>query len=173
MQRHVRHDDGAFWVWAVILWIEGLEPRKSWYLAGSGVLMAAGDLTKYFGAALILLLAAYSLARLRRFGSWTWYLLIPVGALTGNELWTHALYGQSLLANAVHFAHANRGHASRFTRTLVSLSFTGGCTLSVLALCPLRWSRKVLGIIAAGSTLAASALISGWVNLAEQFANKK
>ena len=162
----------ALWVWAVILWIEGLEPRKSWYLAGSGVLMAACALTKYFGAVLILLLAAYSLARLRRFGSWMWYLLIPVGALAGYELWTHALYGQSLLANAVHFAHANRGHASRFTRMLVSLSFTGACTLSVVALCPLLWSRKVLGIIAASSTLAAAALIFGWVNLAEQFANK-
>jgi 4-amino-4-deoxy-L-arabinose transferase-like glycosyltransferase len=162
----------ALWVWAVILWIEGLEPRKGWYLAGSGVLMAAGALTKYFGAALILLLAAYSLARLRRFGGWMWYLLIPAGALLGYELWTHALYGQSLLRSAAHFAHANRGHASRFTRTLVSLSFTGGCTLSVLALCPLMWSRRVLGIVAAGSAVAASALVFGWVNLAEQFANK-
>jgi len=162
----------ALWVWAVILWIEGLEPRKAWYLAGSGVLIAAAVLTKYFGAALILLLAAYSLARLRRLGSWMWYLLIPAGALAGYELWTHALYGQSLLASAAHFAHANRGHASRFTRTLVGLSFTGGCTLSVLTLCPLMWSRKVLGIVAAGSALAAFALIFGWVNLAEQFANK-
>ena len=162
----------ALWVWAVILWIEGLEPRKGWYLAGSGVLMAAGVLTKYFGAALILLLAAYSLARLRRFGRWMWYLLIPVGALAGYELWTHALYGQSLLASAVHFAHANQGHASRLTRTLISLSFTGGCTVSVLALSPLMWSRKVQGIVAVGSALAASALIFGCVNLAEQFARK-
>jgi 4-amino-4-deoxy-L-arabinose transferase-like glycosyltransferase len=162
----------ALWVWAVILWIEGLEPRKGWYLAASGVLIAAAALTKYFGAALILLLAAYSLARLRRFGSWMWYLLIPAGALVGYELWTHALYGQSLLASAAHFAHANRGHASRFTRTLVGLSFTGGCTLSVLALSPLMWSRRVLGIVAAGSAVAASALTFGWVNLAEQFANK-
>jgi 4-amino-4-deoxy-L-arabinose transferase-like glycosyltransferase len=162
----------ALWVWAVILWIEGLDPRKGWYLVASGVLMAVGALTKYFGAALILLLVAYSLARLRRFGGWMWYLLIPAGALAGYELWTHALYGESLLASAAHFAHANRGHASRFTRTLVSLSFTGGCTLSVLALCPLMWSRRVLGIVAAGSALGASALIFGWVNLAEQFANK-
>jgi 4-amino-4-deoxy-L-arabinose transferase-like glycosyltransferase len=162
----------ALWVWAMILWIEGLEPRKGWYLTGSGVLMAAAVLTKYFGAALILLLAVCSLARLRRLGSWMWYLLIPVAALAGYELWTHALYGQSLLASAAHFAHANRGHASRFTRTLVGLSFTGGCTLSVLALSPLMWSRRVLGIVAAGSALAASALIFGWVNLAEQFANK-
>ena len=76
----------ALWVWAVILWIEGLQPRKAWYLAGSGVLIAASALTKYFGASLILLLAAYSFARLRRLGNWIWYLLIPVGALVGYEL---------------------------------------------------------------------------------------
>src|SRR6266446_9961266 len=79
----------ALWVWAVILWIEGIEPRKAWYLAGSGVLIAAAVLTKYFGAALILVLAAYSLARLRRFGSWMWYLLIPVGARVGPEFIAH------------------------------------------------------------------------------------
>ena len=162
----------ALWVWAVILWIEGLEPRKAWYLAGSGVLIAAGTLTKYFGASLILLLAAYSYARLRRFGNWMWYLLIPVGALAGYELWTHALYGQSLLASAAHFARANRGHASRWSRPLVALSFTGGCTLSVLTLCPLMWSRRVQGIAVASSALASSALILGWVNVGKQFADK-
>lgn len=60
----------ALWVWAMILWIEGLQPRKVWYLAGSGVLIAASALTKYFGASLILLLTAYSFARLRRLGHW-------------------------------------------------------------------------------------------------------
>ena len=161
----------ALWVWAVILWIEGIEPRKAWYLAGSGVLIAAAVLTKYFGAALILLLAAYSLARLRRLGNWMWYLLIPIGALVGYELWTHALYGQSLLLSAVHFAHANRG-LSRWSRPLVGLSFTGGCALSVLTLCPLMWSRRVQGIVAAASALAASAFILGWVKMGRQFAEK-
>ena len=161
----------ALWVWAVILWIEGLEPRKAWYLAGSGVLIAAAVLTKYFGAALILLLAAYSLARLRRLGSWMWYLLIPAGALVGYELWTHALYGQSLLASAAHFAGRNRG-LSRWSRPLVGLSFTGGCTLSVLTLCPLTWSRRMQGIVAAGSALAASALVVGWIKVGRQFAEK-
>src|SRR5271166_601968 len=39
----------TLWVWAVILWIEGLQPSRAWYLAGSGVLIAASALTKYFG----------------------------------------------------------------------------------------------------------------------------
>jgi len=161
----------ALWVWAVILWIEGLQPRKAWYLAGSGVLIAASALTKYFGASLILLLAAYSFARLRRLGNWIWYLLIPVGALVGYELWTHALYGQGLLASAVDYASTERAskHASRLSVALVGLSFTGGCTLSVLTFCPLTWSRRAAGIVAAGSALAASALIFGWVDLGKQF----
>ena len=157
----------ALWVWAVILWIEGLQPRKASYLTGAGVLIAASALTKYFGAALILLLAAYSFARLRRLGIWVWYLLIPVGALIGYELWTHALYGQGLLSSAGDFAAKQRafGQASQLSMALIGLSFTGGCTLSVLAFSPLiRWSRRMTVIVAAGSALAASALIFGWVN---------
>ncbi len=156
----------ALWVWAVILWIEGLQPRKAWYLVGAGLLIAASALTKYFGASLILLLAVYSFARVRRFGNWVWYLLIPVGALAGYEFWTHALYGQGLLASAADFASGQQafGQASRLSRTLVGLSFTGGCALSVLALSPLAWSRRTTSVVAAGSILAASALMLGWVN---------
>jgi hypothetical protein len=161
----------ALWVWAVILWMEGLQPRKAWYLAWAGVLIAASALTKYFGASLILLLAAYSFARLRRLGNWAWYLLIPVGALVSYELWTHALYGHGLLASAADYARTQRAslHASRLSMALVGLSFTGGCTLSVLTFCPLlAWSRKAAGIVAAASVLAASALIFGWVDLGKQ-----
>lgn len=160
----------ALWVWAVTLWIEGLQPRKPWHLAGAGVLIAASALTKYFGASLILLLAAYSFARLRRLGNWIWYLLIPVGALVGYELWTRALYGQGLLASAVDYASTERAssHVSRLPVALVGLSFTGGCALSVLTFCPLTWSRKAAGIVAAGSVLAASALTFGWVDLGKQ-----
>jgi hypothetical protein len=155
----------ALWVWAVILWIEGLQPRKAWYLAGSGILVAASALTKYFGASLIFLLAAYSFANLRRLGNWMWYLLIPVGALLGYELWTHALYGQALISSAADFASAQRTkiHGSRPSMLLLGLSFTGGCTLSVLTFCPLTLSRRVAGLVAAGGALAASALIFGWV----------
>lgn len=162
----------ALWVWAVVLWIEGLQPRKAWYLAGAALLVAASALTKYFGAALILLLAAYSFARLRRIGSWVLYLLIPVAALVGYELWTHALYGQGLLASAEDYATTQRAymHFPRVTGALVGLSFTGGCALSVLTFSPLTWSRRVAGIAAAGGVLAACALMLGWASLGKQFA---
>jgi hypothetical protein len=43
----------AFWIVAIILWRWGLEEGKPFYLAGSGLLIGACALTKYFGACLI------------------------------------------------------------------------------------------------------------------------
>jgi len=166
---------GALWIWAVILWIEGLQPRKSWYLAVSGFLIAASALTKYFGAALILLLLAYSLVRLRGLGSWILYLLIPIVVLAGYEVLTQVLYGQGLLSNAAEFAGKEREflQASLLSMTLIGLSFTGGCALSVLTFCPLAWSRRALGSVFAVSALAALALIFGWVDSGKQVAGKQ
>jgi hypothetical protein len=92
-----------------------------------------------------------------------WYLLIPVVALVGYEFWTRALYHQDLIFSAVGFANDQRIEEP-WTSALVGLSFTGGCTLSVLTFCPLPWSRKAAGIAAAGGALAASALLLGWVD---------
>ena len=127
-------------------------------------MIAASALAKYFGATLILLLAVYSFARLRRFGNWIWYLLIPVAALLGYEWWMRALYGQGLIASAAEFASTQRalGQASLISMVLVGLSFTGGCALTVLALCPLAWSWRATGLVAASSVLAACALTFGW-----------
>ena len=60
----------ALWIWAVIFWIEGVDSVKPVFLAASVILLAAGALTKYFGAALVPLLFVYTLARQRRLGSW-------------------------------------------------------------------------------------------------------
>src|SRR5438128_619908 len=43
----------AIWMWAAILWIEGLEPQRPLFLAASALLLAVGELTKYFGASLV------------------------------------------------------------------------------------------------------------------------
>ena len=60
----------AFWVWAVVFWVEGLEGDDFWRLSAAGLLIALAALTKYFGACLIPLLAAYSWVGRRRFGQW-------------------------------------------------------------------------------------------------------
>lgn len=84
----------------------------------------------------------------------------------GYEFWTQALNGQGLFQSASDFASAQRtwGQASRLSAALVGLSFTGGCTLSVLTFCPFAWSRRTAGLVAVGSALAASALVFGWVD---------
>src|SRR5437870_7181079 len=116
----------AIWMWAAILWIEGLEPQRPLFLAASALLLAVGELTKYFGASLILLLFAYSFARQRRVGSWAWYLLIPVAVLVGYELLTAKMYGHGLLSTAADFSRKRRlyVHATRTARALVGLTYT-------------------------------------------------
>ena len=134
----------ALWLWAIIFWIEGLEPEKPRYLAASALLITLCALTKYFGASLVLLLGAYSFARRRRLRSWGWYLLLPILVLTGYQHWTKAVYGLRMITFAAHLASGVRQatHASTLAKTLVDLSFVGGCTLPALTLAPLLWPRR-------------------------------
>ncbi|MGO8794939.1 MAG: glycosyltransferase family 39 protein [Candidatus Sulfotelmatobacter sp.] len=156
----------ALWVWAVILWVEGLAPLKDSYLLASGFLIAASVLTKYFGLALVPLLLVYSLVRLRRVGSWAVYFLIPILSAVGYELWTAGLYGRGLIFDAVKFAGTQREfqQGSTMAHALISLSFVGGCTLTALTLMPLLWSWKQIlaGILASG--IAAAPLMFNWVD---------
>ncbi len=156
----------ALWVWAVILWVEGLEPLNDVSLLASSFLIAASALTKYFGLALIPLLLVYSLLRLRRFGSWVVYFLIPILSVVGYELWTAALYGRGLIYDAAKFAGTQREfqQGSTMGHALVSLSFMGGCTLSALTLMPLLWSRKQILTGALVSGIAAASLMANWVD---------
>jgi dolichyl-phosphate-mannose-protein mannosyltransferase len=144
----------SLWVWAAVLWIEGLEPQRPLFLVTSALLIAACELTKYFGASLILLLFVYSIARQRRVASWAWYLLIPVAAVVGYELLTAKMYGHGLFFTAAEFSrqqHIN-DHATRTARALVALSCAGGCTLPALVLAPIVWSRRqvMIGVFWSG-----------------------
>src|SRR5437879_7911179 len=146
----------AIWTWAAILWIEGLEPQRPLFLLASALLIAACELTKYFGASLILLLFVYSIARQRRVGSWAWYLLIPVAALVGYELLTAKMYGHGLLFTAADFSRKQHiiDRATRTARGLVALSYAGGCTLPALVFAPIVWSRRQIMIGVSCSGLA-------------------
>ncbi len=159
----------ALWVWAIIFWIEGLEPQKSLCLGVSALLVTACALTKFFGIALILLLPAYAFARQRRLGIWAWYLLVPILALTGFQHWTKAVYGLRMITSAAHVSTGVRQgrQVSVLARMLVDLSFVGGCMLPALTLAPLLWPRrKILGVCAA-SGIAGFLLASGRIPLAQ------
>jgi 4-amino-4-deoxy-L-arabinose transferase-like glycosyltransferase len=129
----------AFWVWSIECWKRALERTSAWFLFLASVLVAAAALTKYFGVALVPLLAVYTLARERRVTHRILYLLIPILVIASYEAITKAKYGQGLFSSAMlvswnenakpdqHFVH----------RLLIGLSFTGGCLLSLLFYAPL------------------------------------
>lgn len=157
----------AFWVWGAIFWIEGLDSEKPIYLVASGLLIAAGALTKYFGAALVPLLFAYTLVRRRSLGSCAWYLLLPVGILIGYEFATANIYGHGLLATAGEFSRNHRlwSHASKGTRTLITLSYLGGGALPALVLAAFIWSRKQIAVVLLASGTAAVIVMRGLMRL--------
>jgi hypothetical protein len=160
----------TLWVWASILWIEGLDRDNQYLLAAAALLIAASALAKYFGISLLPLLLTYSLYRRRRIGMWASHLFLPVAVLIAYQLWTERLYGHGLLLAAAEFASTQRAHgkASLTAMTIVGLSFTGGCALCPLVFAPLLWRRPVLRNIALGSLLATLLIALGWVNLGLQ-----
>jgi len=161
----------ALWMWAIIFWIEGFEPQRPSYLISSVLLITLCALTKYFGAALILLLAAYSLARQRRLGSWAWYLLLPIAMLTGYQHWTKAVYGLRMISEAAHMSAGVRQarQSSALATTLVDLSFVGGLILPALTLAPVLWSRKKILAVCVASGIAGFLIAQGRIGLGAMF----
>ncbi len=146
----------AFWVWAVVFWLRGLDHHQPVLLAFAGLLVGAAALTKYFGIALVLLLLAYSLAQ-RRTSGWSWllYLLIPLAIVGAYEWATRALYGHGLFWEAFSYTAQNetRAPGALFLKILAALSFTGGCCAIVLICAPViarsrSWRWGIIGSIA-------------------------
>ncbi len=152
----------ALWIWAIVLWLEGLESGKQHLLLVSSLLMAAAALTKYFGICLVPLLLVYSIAKQHRFAAWAWYFLLPVALLAGYQSWTHALYGRGMFSDALNFAPQRITNAWYLVvlYPIVCASFAGGCALSALTLAPLVWSRKY---ILSAILLGGMAVVAGWI----------
>ena len=157
----------AFWVWAAVLWMEGLDSDKPAYLAVSSLLLTLAALTKYFGVCLLPLLLAYSIARKRRVGWWALYFVLPIVSLLGYQLWTAILYGHAMFSDALNWAQTERvinGKASALTSALIGISFAGGCTLSALLLAPFLWTWRKLAVGLLIGGLCGCALVLGWVS---------
>ncbi len=134
----------AAWILSLILWVEGMEGHKPWLLVSAALLIALCALTKYFGIALIPLLAAYSIAGRRSIRSWAPYLLIPVALLIAYQYWTQGLYGRGLLGDAAIYTRVFDSGDSILAKTIVGPAFVGGCALTTLLLAPLLLSRRKL-----------------------------
>jgi hypothetical protein len=157
----------AFWIWAAVLWMEGLDEGKRSYLIASSLLLTFAALTKYFGICLLPLLLVYSIARKRRLGMWALYFLVPIVLLAAYQLWTAILYGHAMFSDALNWAQTERvinGKASPLTSALIAVSFTGGCTLSALLLAPFIWTWRRLGVGLLIGGVCGCALVVGWVS---------
>jgi 4-amino-4-deoxy-L-arabinose transferase-like glycosyltransferase len=135
----------GFWVWAVYLWVYGTERKSVMVLSLASFLIAVAALTKYYGVVLLPLLLAYSLLKKHK-PRFLLPLFIPVIILLGYEWATHLLYGEGMLeAAALHVAP--RTGITGITKILVTLSFFGGCIISVLFYSPLLFSRRLFIMI--------------------------
>src|SRR5208282_579672 len=152
----------AFWVWAMVLWLEGMEQNHFWKLTAAGLLIGLAALTKYYGACLVPLLAAYSLIDKRRLGWWAIRLLIPLAMLYVYQLATLLLYGHPLFASATDYAMSVKGlHGlSRMVAGLAGLTFTGGCLAVAFFFAPLLWRTRPLAAFAAVVVLMAAAVLT-------------
>ena len=138
----------ALWVWAVVLWLEGIDRGEHWRLAIAALLVALAALTKYFAVVLLPLLAVYALTRRPEHPRWSAHLLLPVAVLAAYQAWTAHLYGRGLLLEAVAYAARAAGGRDWGDQALTGLAFTGGCLALPLTLAPFLWRRVPLGLAA-------------------------
>jgi 4-amino-4-deoxy-L-arabinose transferase-like glycosyltransferase len=148
----------AFWVWAVVFWIEGLEENRAHKLTAAGGLMALAVLTKYYGIYLVPLLAVYGCAVKRRPGQWAQFLLIPLATLWAYQYLMQKAYGTSPLAKAMNysgFAQELYGF-SQVSNGLSGLAFLGGCLAMILFLSPMLWNRRAVMIFSPFAIITAA-----------------
>jgi len=150
----------SFWIWAVVFWLDGLEQNRPNKILFAGLLMALAILTKYFGVALVPLLAVHAAMEKRKPGIWIAALLIPLVALGTYQLITLALYGHALLFAAAGFASSVKSELgfSRSASGLVALAFTGGGAAAALFLAPSLWRMRTLAIMAGSTLIIGSAI---------------
>lgn len=134
----------TLFVWAIILWLRGLESDNTSWLFAASVAIAAAALTKYFGIALVPLLAVYTALRLRNVGWWIAALAVPVLVMIAYEcvMWFH--YGTGGLLNAAGYAGTSQTPGRRMAALLLGLTFTGGCMAPIVFFAPLIKIRYLL-----------------------------
>jgi len=149
----------ALWLWAIEFWLAGLDQDCWPYFAASGILISFASLTKYFGIALVPLLAGYSLARYWKNWPHLFFLLIPCVTVVAYECWTKAQYGQGLFSYAIFYSRVVLSTSTTpfVAQLLYGLSFIGGCLLA-----PLFFSLTNFRKLWAGFIFLLAALIAVW-----------
>ncbi len=133
----------AFWIWAVVFWIIGLNSGKNYFLFIASVAAGACMLTKFHGIALVPLLLVYSCCYKRSLPRQLTFLLIPVAIFILYQCVAANLYGRVPVFDAARYATGSQGDRDPFTRGLLTLFFVGGGYAPLAFLGPLLWTRRI------------------------------
>ena len=152
----------ALWIFAVVAWLSALDRNSHALFGVASVLIVLAALTKYFGIAVIPMLAVYSAMRQRAAGRWLIWAAVPVVALAMVEILAYQMYGRGFLFGAAKYATGTTVGFGRLTPTKVAVSFAflGGCIASVAFLAHRLWSRSQLltaGVLILATTIVVSA----------------
>lgn len=158
----------TLWVWAVLLWIRGLDERYPTANGVSGALVGLAALTKYFAISLVPLLLVYTLLSGRRRWPRAVWLMLPMVMVGLFDLYTRHLYGVGLFLQSFGVV---KGYHEQYAldagrKIMTALAFLGAGAAPALFIAPWLWGRLgriVLG--AGGAGIAALTLIlarSGW-----------
>ena len=153
----------AFWVWAIVLWLDGTDHKDPLRLSGAALLIGLAALAKYFGICLLPLLAAWSLLGKHRIRNWVGYFIIPGVILAAYLITMQALYGHGLLSDAGDYAVEFRKsvNLAQAQAVLTALAFTGGCLAVSVFFAPILWRPATLAVGTAISVLVAALLCVG------------
>jgi 4-amino-4-deoxy-L-arabinose transferase-like glycosyltransferase len=136
----------AFWVWTLVVFERALPKNSIAAFVACGCLAGLAAWTKFFGLALVPLLAVYGLCRVRRAGWWMTAFIIPLLFAAVYECIGYKLYGHEMFLSAAHYS--NHAHARTFIKLgqkiIIGLGFVGGCFLPALFYLPLLWSRRII-----------------------------
>jgi hypothetical protein len=167
----------ALMIWAVSLWVEGLERGRPLMMLVAGVLASLAALAKYFALATLPLLLAYTLVWICRellkprkpdgvprattfavskgvlFGLVLGTSAASVVMLTWH-FWSRHLYGTSHILTAAQYAQGfNKTYTLDWPRVYATFTFVGGCLIWPLAV----GCRRISGVF----LIACGALVGG------------
>lgn len=157
----------ALWIWAIFLWVKGIDGERWQWLAFSSLLIAAASLTKYFAISLIPLLAVYAILKGRRHLKGLVWLALPIAILALYQLYTDGLYGRGLLLDAsaysvnVRSADGAGNGTAVFWKVILGLSFTGGGAATALLIMAIVKPAKTVFFILGGAMITAAVILTG------------
>jgi len=154
----------ALYVWAIYLWIVGLDRGGMRWLVASVAAITFGTFLKYYAITAIPLLLVYTLMRERRADLRCLILGIPVLA-TALFLWVAYLqYDVNLLSVASEVALDNsvRNTGQPLARLVITLGFAGGCFLPLAFYVPSILRPRVWVSVITVIGVASLPLIGGY-----------